>query len=232
MKLRITEYLEVDLAREQWCCSRCGGALTGARENYKHGCLVAERPMEEVHPPIVPAGAISFRFDPAFMSRLGSDKLDWRTASSDFSLAGAVLGLQRPALDTLMSDSLAARLADAEVKVAEPARLLSYAEVQGRLREAVWAELKTASKSGDIDSLRRNLQREHVKRLAAGLLRPTPTQAADVRSVHRQEALALEAALRAALSGKGWNATTRAHLADAQASLADAMRSMVVRQQP
>ena len=174
----------------------------------------------------------SFRFDPAFMSRLGSDKLDWRTASSDFSLAGAVLGLQRPALDTLMSDSLAARLADAEVKVAEPARLLSYAEVQGRLREAVWAELKTASKSGDIDSLRRNLQREHVKRLAAGLLRPTPTQAADVRSVHRQEALALEAALRAALSGKGWNATTRAHLADAQASLADAMRSMVVRQQP
>lgn len=66
MKVRITEYLDIDLAREQWCCNRCGATLIGARENYKRGCLVAERPMEEVHPPVVPGGAFSFRFDPDY----------------------------------------------------------------------------------------------------------------------------------------------------------------------
>ena len=66
MKLRITEYLDIDLARELWCCNRCGTALVGARENYKHGCLVAERPLEEVHPPLVSASEFSFCFDPDY----------------------------------------------------------------------------------------------------------------------------------------------------------------------
>lgn len=66
MKLRITEYLDIDLERELWCCNRCGAALVGARENYKHGCLVAERPLEEVHPPLVSASEFSFCFDPDY----------------------------------------------------------------------------------------------------------------------------------------------------------------------
>ena len=66
MKLRITEYLDIDLERELWCCNRCGAALVGARENYKHGCLVAERPLEEVHPPLVSACEFSFCFDPDY----------------------------------------------------------------------------------------------------------------------------------------------------------------------
>ena len=66
MKLRITEYLDIDLERELWCCNRCGAALVGARENYKHGCLVAERPLEEVHPPLVSDGEFSFCFDPDY----------------------------------------------------------------------------------------------------------------------------------------------------------------------
>jgi len=66
MKLRITEYLDIDLERELWCCNRCGVALVGARENYKHGCLVAERPLAEVHPSLVWAGEFSFCFDPDY----------------------------------------------------------------------------------------------------------------------------------------------------------------------
>ncbi|HMM74107.1 MAG TPA: acetone carboxylase subunit gamma [Gammaproteobacteria bacterium] len=66
MKLRITEYLDIDLAAEQWCCQRCGRALIGARENYKRGCLVAERPLEEVHPPLTDGAAYSFCPDPEF----------------------------------------------------------------------------------------------------------------------------------------------------------------------
>lgn len=50
MKIRITEYLEIDLDKEKWCCQRCGHVLVDARENYKKGCLVAEKPLEEVYP--------------------------------------------------------------------------------------------------------------------------------------------------------------------------------------
>ncbi len=66
MKVRITEYLEIDLATETWCCQRCGRELIGAREDYKRGCLVAEVPLEEVHHPIVKGGEYSFCPDPDF----------------------------------------------------------------------------------------------------------------------------------------------------------------------
>lgn len=66
MKVRITEYLDIDLKSERWCCNRCGLELYPARENYKKGCLVAERPMTEVHPPIIEGEAFSFSFDPDY----------------------------------------------------------------------------------------------------------------------------------------------------------------------
>lgn len=170
----------------------------------------------------------SFRLDPAFMSRLGVDQLDRLTdrrfGSTDFSLPGAVLNVQRNALDVLMSDSLAGRLADAEAKVADPRSLLGYADVQQRVREAVWSELKAGR--AEIDSLRRNLQREHLRRLVSGLVRPTSLAAADVRAAHRQEAVALEGALKAALANnKGWSSTARAHLSDSLAVLGEALRA-------
>ena len=60
MKVRITEYLEIDLQSGKWCCQRCGYSLVSANENYKKGCLVRERPLEEVHPPLVEESAYSF----------------------------------------------------------------------------------------------------------------------------------------------------------------------------
>ena len=178
----------------------------------------------------------SFRFDPQFISRLGFDQLS-RLASNrfipqtDFSLPGAVLAVQRPVLDTLMADSLAARIADAEPKVADPKALLSYAEIQSRLSTAVWSELKgTAAAPRDIDSLRRNLQREHLKRLAGGVIRAGSPAAADVRSVHRQAAMALDVELKRALAQPGWSEMARAHLADSQATLAEALKATLSKQ--
>jgi acetophenone carboxylase len=52
-KRRITEYLDLDLVAERWLCNRCGTDLGNARDNYKKGCLIAQRDPSEVHPPIV-----------------------------------------------------------------------------------------------------------------------------------------------------------------------------------
>jgi hypothetical protein len=193
----------------------------------------------------------SFRLDPAFMSRLGVDQLDYRASrATDFSLAGTVLGIQRGALDALMSDATAQRLADAEVRVSDRAELLSYAELQSRLSEAVWSEIAPPAKGSEarrmagkpaadaasarvpveIDSLRRNLQREHLRRLAGGVLRAASPAAADVRAVHRQVALQLEASLKAALQSRTWTPMARAHLADSLATLTEALKAPLNRQ--
>lgn len=66
MKIRITEYLEIDLDTEKWCCQRCGSALIDARENYKKGCLVAEKPLEEVYPAMTDEQPYGFRPHPDF----------------------------------------------------------------------------------------------------------------------------------------------------------------------
>jgi len=177
----------------------------------------------------------SFKFDPQVMSRLGVDQQERsgpnRGAGVDFSLPGAVLGLQRGALDQLMSDGLAGRLADAESKVADPRQLLSYAEVQERLSTAVWSELSPgAAGKGDIDSLRRNLQREHLRRLASGLLRPGSAAAADVRAVHRQAALQLQKRLSGAVAAGRGSGMARAHLEDSLATLNEALKAPLIKQ--
>ena len=66
MKIRITEYLDIDLVSEKWCCNRCGHEIYDARENYKKGCLIAERPMEETHPPLIEGQEFSFSFPPEY----------------------------------------------------------------------------------------------------------------------------------------------------------------------
>ena len=65
-KVRITEYLDLNLNNEQWCCQCCGHELAAAQSNYKEGTLVAERPLEEVHPALVEGQCYSFAPDPDY----------------------------------------------------------------------------------------------------------------------------------------------------------------------
>ena len=53
VKRQITEYLDVDLEKEVWCCNECGRELISVKENYKKGCLVRERDPREVYNPII-----------------------------------------------------------------------------------------------------------------------------------------------------------------------------------
>ena len=65
-KVQITEYLDVDLDSETWCCNRCGQTLSAATDNYKTGTLVCQRDMSEVHPPLVEGESYSFTPDPDY----------------------------------------------------------------------------------------------------------------------------------------------------------------------
>ena len=128
----------------------------------------------------------------------------------DFSLRGRVLALQTGVLNQLLSDAVLARLLDSEVKVSQPGDALTLTELFTTLRVSIWSELKTG---GSIPGPRRDLQREHLRRIATVLTRPSPGTPADAVALFRAEAKQLSAQIRAAANTGGRDAITRAHLA-------------------
>lgn len=65
-RIRITEYLDIDLEKEQWVCNRCNHVIGSARENYKKGCKVYDRDPREIHQQLVTA-AFNFAPDPQWV---------------------------------------------------------------------------------------------------------------------------------------------------------------------
>ncbi|CAN7579351.1 zinc-dependent metalloprotease [Pseudoduganella sp. LjRoot289] len=168
--------------------------------------------------------ADSFKFTPDMVSRLGGDQLVSRYRP-DISIGSYVLSLQAAALDQLMSDPVAGRLLDSQEKVDNPKKALALDELYTTVQSAVWSELKTGK---DINSMRRNLQREHLKRVATSLLRASPGTRADSRSLQRQQALALQRDIRGAMSGSISN-EARAHLAESYETLSQALKAPMLR---
>ncbi len=180
--------------------------------------------------------ADSLKISPALQRKLGTDYLErWDAVQSgdaatgtDFSLAVVVLDLQRQMLDTLMSDAVASRLLDSADKAPSgPQRALRLAELETRLTQAVWSELATGS---EIPPLRRELQRDHVNRVANQLLRPQTQSRADARSLWRVRAKALAEQLNTASHRNGLSDATRAHLQDSADTLNQALSAKLSRQ--
>ena len=65
-RLRVTEYLDLDLDDEGWHCHVCGHLLGSARANYKEACLIHERDPREIHPPLI-EGEYTFGPDPQWV---------------------------------------------------------------------------------------------------------------------------------------------------------------------
>lgn len=168
--------------------------------------------------------ADSFQFSPATISRLGPDHFASR-GRPDVSVGGRVLSLQAAALDQLMSDGVAIRLLDSQEKLEDRKQALSLAELYSTVQNAVWSELKSGK---DISGMRRNLQREHLKRLVAALLRVSVNTPADVRSLQRENALALQRELRGAMA-KPISREAKAHLSETAETLGQALKASMLR---
>ena len=179
--------------------------------------------------------ADSFRFKPEFMRRVQVDWLDRNdtydiglsTPGVDYSLNTQVLNVQRKVLNQLMSDTVAQRVLDSEVKTSDPKSIVRLSELYGTLSDSIWSELRTGR---DITPMRRNLQREHLARLATSLLRPSMTMPADARSLQREQARALRREIAAVQNRASFSKETKAHLAEAQNQLDEALKAPIVRQ--
>jgi hypothetical protein len=177
----------------------------------------------------------SFRFTPELLNSVPFSRLEYfellvrgqdPPPSTMFSLSSQVIALQKTVLDQVMSDAVAARVIDFESHSVDPKQAFRLSELYDTLNAAIWSELKSGR---DITPLRRNLQREHLRRVAGALIRPTATTPADARALQRENAKALAAQIKAAQAKPGFSKEARAHLAESANTLDEALKAPLQR---
>jgi len=177
----------------------------------------------------------SLRIPPAVQRRLAPDYFEraegvtdatGQPIQTDFPVAVQLMRLQREVLNQLMNDTLAERMLDNidKSRDLEPSPL-TVRELHRRVREAVW----TAGASDEAAPWRRNLQRDHVNRVAAGVLRGSAR--ADVRAQWLQQARILIEQLRRP-TGQSADSTAEAHRRDCLATLERALSAQFTRVTP
>ena len=175
----------------------------------------------------------SFKFDPKFLANLSVDYNEWER-DGPVNLRGVVLRAQTTAMDRLLAAGTAQRLLDLPnyLEPAERKGMISLSEVYATLQSSIWSELKNG---GEIDGLRRNLQREHLRRLQTTLTRGAPGLPADALSLARLHATRLQADLRSAVAKAGSRSPdkvsieTQAHLAESLGILNESLRATMQR---
>jgi acetophenone carboxylase len=65
-RIRVTEYVDLEVEDERWRCRVCEHDLGSARESYKHAARVHQRDPREVHNPVI-EGEYTFAPDPAWV---------------------------------------------------------------------------------------------------------------------------------------------------------------------
>jgi hypothetical protein len=171
------------------------------------------------------ANALSFK--PEFVARLVEDGLDrGYDQPKTPALAQSIFAVHKAVLDHVLSDGVATRLVESATQVTDPKTVLSVAELNAALTRAIWSELRTGA---DIPLVRRNLQREHVRRLATALLKPSAGTPPDARAVARSTALDLTREIERAKNGRRLSGEARAHLDESLATLQEALRAPLQR---
>ena len=169
----------------------------------------------------------SFKFKPQFLAGLTPDYNEW-DRGGPVNIPGVVLQMQTVALDRLLSAGTASRLLDLPMYLtpANSRNIISLPEVYSTVQSSVWSELRGGT---EIDRMRRNLQREHLKRVQSLLTRGSSSLPADALSLVRMNATELQADLRRATGNGKLSIESRAHLQDSLSQITEALRASMVR---
>jgi hypothetical protein len=182
----------------------------------------------------------SFKVSPEFLRKLVTERLERDSlylsnyvaagSAHELNLPERVLTVQRDVLNRLMSPVVARRVVEnsghsvgPRGKNAEP---FSLSELYGTVQRSIWEEARLGA---DSDVMRRNLQREHLRRLTAGLLGSSGSYPADARGLLRRDARQLRDWLATAAKKRGLSAETRAHYDEALETLTEALKAPMMR---
>ena len=133
--------------------------------------------------------------------------------------------LQRAVLTRLFNPVTLARIQDNELRFAPDENPFTMAELFQGLDSAIWTELDGAAEK--ISSLRRNLQREHLKQLIRLTLRPGQSAIPeDATTLARASLTTLQIKIHDVLSaGKVTDPTSNAHLQETDDRITSALQA-------
>ena len=120
----------------------------------------------------------SFQFDSKVLRRLAVENwYHWGSytspvGSGGFNLYDRILGIQKIALGHCLSADVLRRLQNQQAMAADEDNALGMNEVFRALTDSIWSELKQDDQHPCCSTIRRNLQREHLSRLARIAVRP------------------------------------------------------------
>jgi hypothetical protein len=185
----------------------------------------------------------TFQFPPELLRRMAVDRWShWgaRPSSTDFPLNERILSIQRLALNELLSPAVLARIENNAIKAEKSEQPFTVAEVFRGVTNGIWCELangtsKTEKRPLSSSIVRRNLQREHVKKLSGIILGEKQGGDAmlmffggavsvppDARSLARMHLREIGTRIQTALTDKQvtLDDTTRAHLEECSERIA------------
>jgi hypothetical protein len=180
-----------------------------------------------------------FHFSPQLLRRLAADRwMHWGNNSAmgsvEYPIHDRLLNIQRVALNDLLSAAVLRRIQDNALKAEKEEQPLTVAEVFRSLTDGIWSDLpngapKEGKKALLSSVLRRNLQREYLKRLAGLVLGPRADAGGfavvgggsvppDARALARMHLRDVTKRIETALADKGMalDDSTRAHLEECQ----------------
>ncbi len=178
---------------------------------------------------------MGFRFSPTLLRRLTSENwYHWGSDSiflfgeMDYRVYDTILAVQRIVLNQCFRPNILSRIQNQELQAEPDSKPLRLSEVFNSLTEGIWSELEAGPDS--ISTIRRNLQRDHLRRLSALVIgnRRTPYEdmfsyvvllgggnvPADAKSLARMHLADLNDRIKKVIEAKAsrLDDTTRAHL--------------------
>jgi Met-zincin/Domain of unknown function (DUF5117)/Domain of unknown function (DUF5118) len=221
--------------------------IGGQYVNRHHKGDPDAKPPLEIVPPAKQREALDFlvenvfsdhgyKFDPELINRLGPgrwghwDSDDYDT-SRDYPLHDRIAATRFLTLFHLTNPFTLTRIHDAELKTPADQDAMTLPEVMGKTTDAIWSELddnrdeKWTPRNPKISSLRRNLQRTHL-RLMLNIIKAEPgrTMPADAHAVARMTLKNLADKMQVALGGPStFDIATRAHLDEAMTRITRAL---------
>lgn len=192
----------------------------------------------------------AFRLPASLHRKLAVERLPGVSLDAFFSSADridypyheAVIGLQRAVLTRLFDPITLSRIQDNELLFAAGEKPFTMADLFQGLTQSMWSELSSLGQRAAISSLRRNLQREHLRQLVRLVVRPeaprpagaqqppAPRAPEDARTLAYASLGDIRRDIRQLLNaGQVRDATTRAHLQETSARITSTLQAHVER---
>lgn len=178
----------------------------------------------------------AFVLPPGLYNKLASERLPgldginglFNATRIDYPWHDTVLNLQRGVLNRLFQPVTLSRLLDNELRFESQGDRFTMADMFIGLENSIWSELEKPLT--EISSIRRNLQREHMKQLARLTTRSNGGAPEDATSLARATLVRLQEKLSLRLKeGTVKDATSLAHLEESHARIKSVLEAQLAR---